>query len=289
MNRSPLRYPGGKAKISSFIAELLKNAGQKEIYIEPFAGGAGVALDLLLTEQVQEIIINDYDKAIYSFWRAILNETDEFIDRIETTPVTIEEWETQKNIYLNQNKKYSIDLAFATFFLNRTNRSGILKAGPIGGKNQDGNYSIDARYNKTELIKRIESIEKNKKRIKLYNKDIIAFISGVISKYDNAFVYFDPPYYNKGPELYRNYFNYDNHKNLADTIQKEVNCEWIVTYDLAQEILDLYSKCEKKKFDINYSAVNGRKKSEILIVKDATYISNISNSDKLNLRNVDMD
>ena len=287
MNRSPLRYPGGKSKISKFVAELIRNAGQKEVYIEPFAGGAGVALDLLLTEKVQNIVINDYDKAIYSFWRAVLNETDALVNKIENTAVTIEEWNTQKDIYINQNKKYSLELAFATFFLNRTNRSGILKAGPIGGKKQDGNYSIDARYNKKELISRIECIAKEKKRIKLYNKDIISFIDGVISQYNDAFVYFDPPYYNKGPELYRNYFNDKDHKKLAEIIQSDVKCEWIVTYDLADEIIDLYSECEKRKFDINYSAVNGRRKSEILILKDAKYITNITSLEKMNLRDID--
>lgn len=287
MNRSPLRYPGGKAKISNFIAELLDNAGQKKVYIEPFAGGAGVALDLLLTDKVEEIVINDYDKAIYSFWRAVLNETDEFVEKIQNTPITIEEWNRQKEIYLNQNKKYSLDLAFATFFLNRTNRSGILKAGPIGGKRQDGNYSLDARFNEIELVKRIKCIAKEKSRIKVYNKDIISFIKRVISKYDDAFVYFDPPYYNKGPELYRNFFTDKDHKVLSDIIKNEVTCEWIVTYDLADEIIELYTECEKRKFDINYSAVNGRRKSEILILKDANYISNIASANKLNLRKLD--
>lgn len=287
MNKSPLRYPGGKAKLSNFIAELLFNSGQKDVYIEPFAGGAGVALDLLLSDRVQNIVINDYDKAIYSFWRAVLNDTEELIDKIKQTPVTIEQWEMQKDIYLNRNSKYSIDLAFATFFLNRTNRSGILKAGPIGGRKQDGNYKIDARYNKAELIKRIETISKNKKRIKLYNKEIISFIHGVISKYDEAFVYFDPPYYNKGPELYRNFFTREDHSNLAKIIQEDVKCEWIVTYDLTDEIIDLYRDCEKRKFDISYSAVNGRRKSEVLILKNCQYISNFNKPDKINLRNLD--
>lgn len=287
MNRSPLRYPGGKAKISSFIAELLYNAGKKDVYIEPFAGGAGVALDLLLTDKVQNIVINDYDKAIYSFWRAVLNDSDDLIAKIECTPVTIDQWNIQKEIYLSQNSKYSLDLAFATFFLNRTNRSGILKAGPIGGKKQDGTYKIDARYNKAELIKRIEAVKKNKKRIKLYNKEIISFIEGVIHKYDDAFVYFDPPYYNKGPELYRNFFTGEDHSKLAKVIQDSVDCEWIVTYDLTDEITELYENCEKRKFDINYSAVNGRRKSEILIVKDSQYISNINSIEKINLRCLD--
>ena len=149
MNYSPLRYPGGKNKISPFVKLIIDKSGLTNItYVEPFAGGAGVALSLLFSGTVNHIVINDYDKCIYSVWRAILNDTNEFIKLIKDTDVTIEEWRRQKDIYLTQNNKYSLELAFATFFLNRTNRSGILKAGPIGGFNQNGNYLIDARFDK---------------------------------------------------------------------------------------------------------------------------------------------
>lgn len=131
MNSSPLRYPGGKAKIASFVKMLIENTGNRHpVYMEPFAGGAGVAIELLLQDEVDEIVINDYDKAIYSFWRAVTKESDKLLDLIERTPVNIEVWRQQKEIYMNQNSRYSLELAFATFFLNRTNRSGILKAGP---------------------------------------------------------------------------------------------------------------------------------------------------------------
>ncbi len=286
MNRSPLRYPGGKAKISKFVYELMENSHQRETYIEPFAGGAGVALDLLLSDRVQNIVINDYDKAIYSFWRAVMKDKDSLIEKILETPVTIEEWYKQKQIYSTQNNRYSVELAFATFFLNRTNRSGILKAGPIGGKLQDGTYKIDARFNKIDLIKRIEDIAKRKNQIKIYNKDIMSFIDGVICDYDDAFVYFDPPYYNKGPDLYRNYFTNSDHEKLARKIQNDVGCEWVVTYDFVDEIVKLYDSCSKKKFDINYSAVNGRRKSEILILKSDDYIQNIQSAKSVNLRNL---
>ena len=196
MNSSPLRYPGGKGKIAPFIKMLIKNTGnQNPVYIEPFAGGAGVAIELLLQDEVDEIVINDYDKAIYSFWRALIHESNRLLDLIEKTPVSIEEWRKQKDIYLNEGHNYSIELAFATFFLNRTNRSGILKAGPIGGFDQKGNYLIDARYNKKELIQRMEKICNQKKRIKVTNKEVISFIDNVIPKYEKGFVYFDPPYY----------------------------------------------------------------------------------------------
>ena len=290
MNRSPLRYPGGKGKISSFIKALIENTNQdNSIYIEPFAGGAGVALDLLLSDNVESIVINDYDKAIYSFWRAIKEDAEQLLNLIDNTPVTLQEWYNQKNIYQEFNKKYSIELAFATFFLNRTNRSGILKAGPIGGKYQDGKYKLDARFNKSNLTKRIEDIVKNKKRIKVYNKESLVFVKEIIPQYKNGFVYFDPPYFHKGQALYKNFFEYEDHKHLAKQIQETVDCEWIVTYDYTKEMIDLYRQYPTMLFDLSYSAVNGRKKSEILVMKDDKYINDmVMKNNNINLRRLEL-
>ena len=157
MNYSPLRYPGGKSKLAPLINLIIKNTGNIcNTYIEPFAGGAGVALTLLLRNKVKQIVINDYDKAIYSFWKSLKDETNELINLIKKTSLSIDEWKRQRNIYLNENKKHSLQLGFAAFYLNRTNRSGILTGGVIGGHKQKGKYLIDARYNKNDLILRIE-------------------------------------------------------------------------------------------------------------------------------------
>lgn len=269
MNYSPLRYPGGKSKIAPFVSLLIEKCNIGECtYVEPFAGGAGVALSLLFEGTVTDIVINDYDKAIYSMWRAILDETKAFINLVHTTPLTIDEWKIQKKIYTNKNNKYSLELGFATFYLNRTNRSGILAAGPIGGFDQTGNYLIDARYNRESLVKRIEKIAAHKNHIHLYNKDIESFIKNYLPKYQqNAFIYFDPPYYNKGKELYKNFFAHKDHRRISKLI-KELNCYWMVTYDDVDEICELYKDCECKQFDLNYSVANSGKKSEIMFLSD---------------------
>lgn len=269
MNYSPLRYPGGKSKIAPFVSLLIEKSNLCECtYVEPFAGGAGVALSLLFEGTVTNIVINDYDKAIYSMWKAILEETDAFINLVRTVPLTIDEWKAQKEIYTNENKRYSLELGFATFYLNRTNRSGILAAGPIGGYKQTGNYLIDARYNREALIQRINKIARYKSRIHLYNKDIESFIKNYLPKYQqNAFVYFDPPYYNKGKELYKNFFIHEDHKRISELI-KGLTCYWMVTYDDVDAICDLYKDCECKQFDLTYSVANSGKKSEIMFLSD---------------------
>lgn len=270
---SPLRYPGGKGKLAPFMGLMINKMDIKNgTYIEPFAGGAGVALMLLMEGYVEDIVINDYDKAIYSVWRAIVKDSENFVDRILHTKVDIEEWKKQKEVYVGQNDKYSLDLAFATFFLNRTNRSGILKGGPIGGFEQMGNYGIDARYNAERLVERIRGIAKYKKHIKVYNKEIVSFIENVLPHYgQNSLTYFDPPYFNKGPELYKNFFGKQDHAKIARLILNEVPGNWIITYDDTPEIVELYQQQCIRRYDLNYSVANTGKSSEIIIFNDECY------------------
>ena len=265
---SPLRYPGGKGKLEPFMELLIRQTGHLGgTYIEPFAGGAGIALELLEKEIVGDIVINDFDKGIYSFWRAILSDTDRFINDIRNIGLSIDEWNRQRQIIDNCNR-YSYELGFATFYLNRTNRSGIIKGGVIGGAEQNGNWRMDARFNRESLIERIIKIARRKKNIHLYNKDVNSFIQNYLPRYQqNAFVYFDPPYFGKGKQLYLNFFSYDDHVRIQKMIANQVNCDWVITYDDVQEIAVIYQNHILKRFDLNYSAAVKRKASEIIIFR----------------------
>lgn len=287
---SPLRYPGGKGKLAPLMEILIDETGHRGgTYIEPFAGGAGIALELLEKGIVSEIVINDLDKGIYSFWRAILTETNRFINDINNIDISMEEWYRQRNICMQQTHKYSYELGFATFYMNRTNRSGIIKGGVIGGIQQAGKWKMDARFNKENLIERILLVAKNKSQIKLYNKDIESFLLNYVPKYEkNAFIYFDPPYFKKGEELYLNFFNYNDHKRIEKMINNSVRCDWVITYDNSPEIINLYKQYEIKKFDLNYSVGTKRKASEIIIFKNDIMIPNKEKLDEkkmcINLR-----
>lgn len=265
---SPLRYPGGKGKLEPFMELLIKQTVHfGGTYVEPFAGGAGIALELLEKEIVNEIVINDLDKGIYSFWRAILTETNRFIDDIRNVELTVNEWNRQRQV-IDDCRRYSYELGFATFYMNRTNRSGIIKGGVIGGVEQAGTWKMNARFNREGLIERIAKIAEKKSRIHLYNKDVSSFVLNYLPRYQqNAFVYFDPPYFEKGKQLYLNFFSYNDHVRIERMIDNHVNCDWVITYDDVQEIADIYQNHILRRIDLNYSAAVKRKASEIIVFR----------------------
>ena len=269
---SPLRYPGGKAKFYNNIIKIFNdNNIERPIYCEAFAGGAGLALLLLKNNIVDKLILNDIDKSIYCFWKSILDFNKEFCEMIKLVNIDLAEREIQKKIQkdkdiLNLTKKSDIlKLGFSTFFLNRVNRSGIIRAGVIGGIEQNGNYKMDCRFNKKNLIERIKEINKYKKKIEFYNLDAIDFLKKIENK-KKIFIFFDPPYFQKGKDLYTNFYMIDDHINLAKHISN-LKQDWITTYDNTEEIKEIYSEFQIKEFDILYSLEKKRKAKEILICK----------------------
>lgn len=278
-NYSPLRYPGGKSALADFFYNVILSNGiyENAIYCEPFAGGAGVALTLLLSKKVKRIIINDVDICIASFWKSLLYDPQRFIYEINKCEISIKEWEKHKNIYNNAkdiditNMDNLFIIGFSTFFLNRTNRSGILpKAGPIGGRKQNGIYKLDIMFNKEILIKRIKTITSYIDNIKFTSLDAIEFMQNVITEEkdrDNLFIYLDPPYYHRGKDLYLNFYKADDHFYLAQYMDKFNYCKWLMTYDDCDEIRGIYRNLNVKvnMLNLRYTLSNNRKAHEILI------------------------
>lgn len=269
---SPLRYPGGKTFLFPFFDEVIQNNGLKNVtYIEPFAGGAGAALALLLLGKVDRIVINDLDRAIYAFWKSAIFSSTKFIKKIHSTPVTIKEWKKQKAIH-NNPKAEHFELGFATFFLNRTNMSGILDGGPIGGIDQKGQYRINARFNKDGLTERIKQLSKYRNKISVFNKDGVELIKNYLNK-KNTFIYLDPPYFEKGATLYLNHYKKSDHESLAKQLNENPNAFWLLTYDNRREVRSLYADRKIVNFSLNYNAYESRKGKEMMIMSDALVTS----------------
>lgn len=266
---SPLRYPGGKLKVVDYIKRLMEeNNLCGGTYIEPYAGGANVALSLLLSKYAKRIKINDIDRSIYAFWYCVLNETENLCKMIQDTDVTMETWEQQHEVQKNKKDADLLELGFSTFFLNRTNRSGILNGGVIGGKTQMGKYKIDARYNKKDLIERIEIIAAHRNSIDLTSMDAVTLIKRYKrTPAPKTLCYLDPPYYVKGKDLYLNYYNDNDHRKIAETIMKYKG-KWIISYDAVGFIKKLYKVYKQTEYFLSYSACNPSKGRELMVFSD---------------------
>lgn len=273
---SPLRYPGGKLKVVDYVKQLMEvNGLVGGTYIEPYAGGASVALSLLFDKYAGKIKINDKDRAIYAFWYSVLNETDALCRLIADTPVTMDTWQVLHELQKHKTDVDLLELGFSTFFLNRTNRSGILNGGVIGGKEQSGEWKIDARYNKKDLIERIEHVAGYADLIELTSMDAVA----LIKRYKRTpaaktFCYLDPPYYVKGQDLYLNYYRDEDHKDIAEAIKK-FKGQWIISYDAVDFISKLYGDYRQKEYYLSYSAGNPAKGKEIMVYSSGLIIPEV--------------
>ncbi|MBP2498943.1 DNA adenine methylase [Methylobacterium sp. PvP062] len=269
---SPLRYPGGKAKLAPYFKALVRqNKLLDGVYIEPFAGGGGVGLCLLLHGYVNRIFLNDLSAPIFSFWKALLDEPERFQKRILDIPLTTDEWINQRKIFQEANGEISFETGFATFFLNRTNHSGVLNGGMIGGHGQKSAYGLDARFNKNELAARVRRIAKNRHNISILNLDAAELIENCQSIADekSPLVYIDPPYFRKGRELYYDFFESKDHERLRDVISGlSGQVKWVVSYDNEPEIVDLYQAYDKLEYNLNYSVRNGRVGKEVMFFSD---------------------
>lgn len=242
----------------------------KPTYVEPYAGGAGAALTLLFADKVDRVVINDYDKAIYSFWKAVTEKSELFAARILATPVNVSEWRKQRKTYENENAGF-FDRGFATFYLNRTNRSGVMNAWPIGGVDQLGNYKIDARFNRQDLAARVLKIGEYRDRITVLNEDGISLTRRYLRK-ENTFIYLDPPYFKKGAMLYLNHYVEDDHEHLADLLNANASKDWVLTYDQRKVIRNLYPERDRKQLNLKYRVRDSKRAHELMIFSDTTFV-----------------
>jgi len=262
---TPLRYPGGKAKLGPFLSDFLKiNRLADYTYAEPYAGGAGAALHLLFRGYAGRILLNDIDIGVVSFWRAVLNRNEEFARQVERVPLTIAEWDNQREIY--RSKTRGFDLGFAFFYLNRTNRSGIMNGGVIGGRAQKSEWNIDARFNRTDLADRIRAIGRLRRAISVSQDDALEFLGNLPSSLRTpAVVYLDPPYYVKGQDLYTNFYTPSDHGRIAEHL-RSFELPWLMTYDDCEPVRQLYKGFCIRESSLSYSAREVRRGRELVIL-----------------------
>jgi DNA adenine methylase len=276
---SPLRYPGGKGALANFIKLVIaQNKLLDGDYVEVYAGGAGIAWSLLFEEYVRCVHVNDLNKALMAFWYSVLEDTDELCRLVRDTEVTIEEWLRQRAIQTHLQDRSRLEIGFSTFFLNRTNRSGILNGGVIGGQEQAGEWRMDARFNKQDLIRRIQRIAQYANRIKLYNLDAADFIERTLPNLpQNTLVYLDPPYFKKGQELYENHYHQKDHAEIATLVSNSIRQPWLVSYDNEPAIMSLYEEHRCVDYAVDYSAQTRYKGSEVIFHSSRLHVPQVDN------------
>ena len=267
---SPLRYPGGKAALGPFLAEVINENGLNGCdYFEPYAGGAGAALELLFDGIVSRIHLNDADFRVYCLWHTIFRKRQQLTNRIRTVPLTIAEWRRQQAIAANPRRYTQFDVGFATFYMNRCNRSGVITgAGPIGGYQQTGKYLMDVRFNRERLSERIDKIAARANCISISNLDAIDFLKQRLPSgraRSGVFVYLDPPYVVKGQRLYLNAYEASDHRKLARYLHAQSTLHWVMSYDDCELIKALYGSVSVRRFKINYALQRKRIAKELLV------------------------
>ena len=265
--KTPLRYPGGKQKLAPFILEIMAANGLcGGHYSEPYAGGAGVALELLLSGNAEHIHLNDSCYGIYAFWHSILSRPEEFCRKISSASLTIKEWRRQREILSRSTEFDRFDVGFSMFYLNRCNRSGIAAGGVIGGLKQAGRWKMDARFSRNELIRRIEAIALRRKSITLRNWDAERYILEYLPKLPSkSLVYCDPPYFHKADRLYMNHYKPEDHARIARVIQRKIKHPWVVSYDCAPEIVNAYARQRLFTYALQYNAAKAYHGEEVFI------------------------
>jgi len=263
---SPLRYPGGKAAMAGLLGEIrrLNGLGNRSM-AEPFAGGAGASLTMLYLEEAHNIYINDADPAIYDFWWALINRSRLFLDMLSNTPINIDEWQSQRDVYRSRRRTGRLRRGFSVFYLNRCNRSGIvMNGGPIGGFSQAGRWRLDARFNKAELRRRCDKVAEYRNRIHISCSDGIDFIESLDP--ECTFFFIDPPYFEKGPTLYLNALDTEYHEALAERMKGIQQSAWVLTYDNHPAVRKMYADWAAiHPFSLRYSAAERRFGKEICI------------------------
>jgi DNA adenine methylase len=242
------------------------------VYAEPFAGGAGVALALLHGEYVDEVVLNDLDAGVAAFWRSVFQQPRELSGLIRSSTPTLAEWHRQNEIY-QARPADDLTLGFATFFLNRTNRSGILDARPIGGLEQKGSWGIAARFNAAHLADRIDRLARYASRVTIFEEDGIEVTRQYVGETD-VFVYADPPYLSIGSDLYLNDLSWEDHERLATVLC--AGERWMLTYDDDPRVPTvLYPRLRCAAFGIAHTASVQHIGREYAVFADSLFVESL--------------
>lgn len=266
---SPLRYPGGKRRLVPYVAAALAaNDLRPDVFVEPFAGGASVALELLATDEVQSIGLAELDPYVASFWETVFFDTDWLCRQVASIEVSLDAWRRMKSGRFRSRRSQ----ALACLYLNRTSFNGTLhpRAGPIGGMSQSSGYPIDCRFPRERLVRRIRMCAQFADRVAfIRHEDALGAVAYARRRLrgKSLFYYFDPPFWAKSSFLYRHAFTHQDHQRLATAV-RYLREPYLLSYDPAPEVRELYagrSELTVETVELLYTATQRTAESELVI------------------------
>jgi DNA adenine methylase len=267
---SPLRYPGSKRRLASYIAETLRLNGLKpKLFVEPFAGGASVGLVLLNNGFVERLALGERDPLVASFWKVVFNDSEWLINEINNARITVRNWRRFREGRFHSDR----ERALACLFLNRTSFSGILahSAGPIGGYEQRSEYKIDCRFAPDTIARRIRQAAALTDKVEFVRqadwKQTLKFVNSLDYKSNEVFIYLDPPFFQRADRLYRFYFSPEDHRDLRE-VTRRLRQKWLLSYDPADTILKLYADhhAAPEMIDLLYSVNQSLVRAQEIII-----------------------
>jgi DNA adenine methylase len=261
---SPFRYPGGKTWLYPFAKKWLLSYPNRTL-IEPFAGGGYVSLTAAIEKLAEQITMVELDKNVAAVWETIFSDKHEWLcNQIDSLDLTHEN--VDAIIEKTDNSVY--DRGFATLLTNRIVRGGILAPGSGRIKYGENGKGIKSRWYPETLVKRIEKIAKSRDRVQFIHGDGFEIIENNTDD-RNALLFVDPPYPKAGRRLYSHYKIDD--EGLFELLDK-VSGNFLLTYDNSELIQDLVNQFNFESEKILMSTTHHRKKYELLISKDLSWL-----------------
>ena len=258
MNRSPLRYPGGKQRAAKTIANRFDGCDQ---VASLFLGGGAVELEL--ADRGKSVITTDLFRPLASFWLQLKADCEELSNRSE------QELGLSKDRFrslqselreMSNNIADTFEEAWRFFVLNRSSFSGTTLAGGMSSGQRFTPSSIE-RLCQTDL-NRVDVIWGDYFEA-LMSTEAFSVCDGI---------YADPPYaLEKGGKLYGDkgdlHINLD-HRLFAERmlpLRDQSSVPVVISYNDKPLVRDLFEGWTIEPISWAYGMNASKKSNEILI------------------------
>lgn len=278
---SPLRYPGGKSRIWEHLAAQYTQAPlgelDAEIWFEPFAGGLGAGLKMLQESIIGELWFCEANRGLGALWGELVANPTALIDTVSSLPerMSLDVYQEALAVLAAPDSYPQLQVAVAALVVNRCSRSGMVTptTGPIGGKQQDGKYRVGDRWNLPRTISTLEKLAPLTRYMRFVGPDGISALAGLPNSgfAEEVFVFADPPYVGAGQRLYQHGLDESGHRALADALHDLDETHWVLAYDEAPLVRELYEGLHIQEYTLHHTANRSKSGAELLIYGPGTH------------------